>query len=209
MASSTADAGAGLGLDLEYLKFQISISSAGKLSAVTVSSNVKFDNVKILKSSDGYELWSQKMSVILDAMGFSEIVVLGIDPLPLVSAEELITIQLAHRQGLLVITQVVSNDTFGEIANLKNLHDMWIYLRMSYRRDSILSYVVALRSFMRIEQRISRAMVLMSECIFTFETEWNRLAHHSQSSAAGSSTYRKTLKDLFACQDAKRDVRLG
>jgi hypothetical protein len=100
-----------------------------------VSSNVKLDNVEVLKSSDGYELWSQKMSVIFEAMGLYEIVVTGIDPSPLASAEELITFQLAQRQGLLVIIQVVSNEIFGEIAKLKTPHDMWIYLRTSYRRE--------------------------------------------------------------------------
>jgi hypothetical protein len=77
-------------------------------------------------------------------MGLYEIVVSGIDPSLLASAEELITFQLAQRQGLLVIIQVVSNEIFGEIAKLKTPHDMWIYLRTSYRRESTLSYVFAL-----------------------------------------------------------------
>jgi hypothetical protein len=64
MSSSAADAAAGLDLDPEYLKFRHSISSSPKLSAVTVSSNVNLDKVEVIKSSDGCELWSQKMSVI-------------------------------------------------------------------------------------------------------------------------------------------------
>jgi hypothetical protein len=132
MSSSAADTAAGLGLDPEYLKFQQSISSSAKLSAVTVSSNVKLDTVEVLKSSDRYELWSQKMSVSFEGMGLYEIVVTGIDPSPLASAEELITVQLGQRQGLLVIIQVVSNEIFGEIAKLKTPHDMWIYLWTSY-----------------------------------------------------------------------------
>jgi hypothetical protein len=92
MSSSAADAAAGLGLDLEYLKFRQSISSSANLSAVTVSSNVKLDFVEVVKSSNSYELWSQKMSVIFEAMSLYEIVVSGIDPSPLASAEELITI---------------------------------------------------------------------------------------------------------------------
>jgi hypothetical protein len=90
MSSSAADAAAGLGLDLEYQKSRQLISSSAKLSAVTISSNVKLDNVEVLKSSDGYELWSQKMSGIFKAMGLYEIVVSGIDPSPLAAAEELI-----------------------------------------------------------------------------------------------------------------------
>jgi hypothetical protein len=70
MLSSAADAAAALGLDPEYLKFQQSISSSAKLSAVTVCSNVKLDNGEVLKSSDGDELWSQKISVIFEGMGF-------------------------------------------------------------------------------------------------------------------------------------------
>jgi hypothetical protein len=179
MSSSAADAAAGLGLDPEYLKFQQSISSSAKLLAVTISSNVKLDNVEVRKSSDGYELWSQQMSVIFEVMGLYEIVVLGIDPSPLASAEELITFQLVERQGLLVIIQVVSKKIFGEIAKLKTPHDMWIYLRTSYQSDFTLSYVFVLRSFMRIEQPISLAKVSQSEFISAFETEWNRIAHLS------------------------------
>jgi hypothetical protein len=59
-------------------------------------------------------------------MGLYEIVVSGIDPSPLVSAEELITFQCPQRQGLLVIIQVVSNEIFGEIAKLKTPHHKWI-----------------------------------------------------------------------------------
>jgi hypothetical protein len=96
MSSSAADATVGLRLDPEYLKFRQSISSSAKLWAVTVSSNVKLDNVEVVKSSDGYELWSQKMSDIFEAMGLYEIVVSGIDPSLLASAKELITFQIGQ-----------------------------------------------------------------------------------------------------------------
>jgi hypothetical protein len=97
MSSSAADAAAGFGLDLEYLKFRQSISSSAKLSAVTVFSNVNLDNVEVFNLSDGYEVWSQKMLVIFEVMGLYEIVVLGIDLSPLASGEELITFPLAQR----------------------------------------------------------------------------------------------------------------
>jgi hypothetical protein len=61
------------------VNFRKSISSFAKLVAVTVSSNVKLNNVEVLKSTDGYELWLQKMSVIFKLMGLYEIVVSGID----------------------------------------------------------------------------------------------------------------------------------
>jgi hypothetical protein len=86
---------------------------------------------------------------------------------------------------------------------------MWIYLRTSYRRDSILSYVFALRSFMRIDHRISPAKVSLSKFISAVETEWNRIAHLSQSSTASSSTDRKIEKDLFPCQEAIRSFLLA
>jgi hypothetical protein len=81
MSSSAADAVAGLGLDLEYLKFRQSISSLGKLSAVTVSSNIKLNTVEVLKSSDSYELWSQKMSPIFEAMGLYQDCYIGDRPI--------------------------------------------------------------------------------------------------------------------------------
>jgi hypothetical protein len=62
---------------------------------------------------------------------------------------------------------------------------------------------------MCIEQRINPAKVLPSEFISAFETEWKRIAHLSQSAAPGSSTYRKIMKDLFACQEAKRDFLIA
>jgi hypothetical protein len=62
---------------------------------------------------------------------------------------------------------------------------------------------------MRIEQRISPAKVSPWEFMSAFEPEWNRIAHLSQSSAAGSSTYRKIVKNLFACQEAKKDFLLA
>jgi hypothetical protein len=96
------------------------------LSAVTIVSNLKLDNSEVLKSSDGDEVWSQKMSVIFEVTGYYEIVVSGIDPSPLGSGEEVITFQLAYRQGLQVIIQVVSNENFSEIAKLKTPHDLWI-----------------------------------------------------------------------------------
>jgi hypothetical protein len=91
MSASAADAAAGLCFDPEFLKFQQSISSSTKLSAITFFSNVKLDNVEVLKSSYGYELRSQKMSVIFEAMSLYEIVVSGIDQSPLTSVQELIT----------------------------------------------------------------------------------------------------------------------
>jgi hypothetical protein len=87
MSSSTADPGAGLGLDPEYLKFPQSISLLEQLSPVTVSSNIKLDTIEVLKSSDCYEHWSQKMLVIFEAMALYEIGVSGIDPCPLASAK--------------------------------------------------------------------------------------------------------------------------
>jgi hypothetical protein len=56
MWSSAADAAAGLGLNPEYLKFWQSILSTAKLSTITVSSNIKVDNFKVLQMSDGYDL---------------------------------------------------------------------------------------------------------------------------------------------------------
>jgi hypothetical protein len=163
---------------------------------------------EVLKSSASYEVLSQKMLGIFDAMGLYEIGVSGIDPSPLASVEELITFQLEERQEHLVIIQVVSNEIFSKIAKLKTPHDIWIYIRTSYRRESTLFYIFVLRSFMPIEQRISLAKVSPSEFISAFETEWNRIAHLSQSSAAGSSPYRKIVEDLLACHEAKRDFCL-
>jgi hypothetical protein len=149
------------------------------------------------------------MLVIFEAMGLYEIVVLGIDLSRLTSTEELIIYQVAQRQELLIINQVVSNKIFGKIATLKTPHDMWFYLWMSYRCDSTLSYILELRSSMRIGQRISPAKVSLSEFISDFETQWNRITHLFQSSAAGSWTYHKIVTELFTCQELKRHFFLA
>jgi hypothetical protein len=54
--SSAADTSTGLGLNAEYIKFCYSILSGAKLSAIKISSNLKENNVEVIKSSDGYEL---------------------------------------------------------------------------------------------------------------------------------------------------------
>jgi hypothetical protein len=91
MSSSAADAAAGLGLDLEYLKFRQSISSSAKLSAITVSSNIKLDNVEVLSRPTAMNCGHQKMSVIFEGDGPVRNCCMGIDPSLLASAEELIT----------------------------------------------------------------------------------------------------------------------
>jgi hypothetical protein len=96
MSSSGTDATHGLGLDPEYLKYQQLMSSSATQSAVTISSNVKLDNIESLKWGEGYKLWSKKMMVIFEAMGLYEIVVMGIDPSPLVFVEEWIIFQLTQ-----------------------------------------------------------------------------------------------------------------
>jgi hypothetical protein len=96
MSSSAADSDSGLDLDPDYLKFRLWIWSVAKLSAITISSNVKLRNVEILKLSSHNTLWSQKMSAMFEVMWLYEIVVMGIHPSPLISAEELITFQLAR-----------------------------------------------------------------------------------------------------------------
>jgi hypothetical protein len=58
---------------------------------------------------------------------------------------------------------------------------------------------------MLIDQRVSPAKVSPLEFISAFDTEWKRIADLSQSSTTGSCTYRKIVKDLFTCQEAKRD----
>jgi hypothetical protein len=61
------------------------------LFAVTVSFNIKWDNVDVLNLSDGYELWSQNILVIVEAMGPFKLVLPGINLFALASVEEMIT----------------------------------------------------------------------------------------------------------------------
>jgi hypothetical protein len=124
MSSSAADAAAALDIDPEYLKFRQSISSLAKLSGVTVFSNIKLDDVDGLKSSDSYELWSQKILVIFEAIGYYEMIIKRIDLSPLGFAEDLSTFQLAHQQVPQAIIQVVSNIIFDKISRLQTLHDI-------------------------------------------------------------------------------------
>jgi uncharacterized protein YpbB len=94
MSSSSHDAVTGLSLYLESLKVQESISISDKLIAVTDSSNIKLEKVEVLKSFEGYNLWSHNMLVIFEAMRIAQIVLLAIDLSLFVSAAELITFHL-------------------------------------------------------------------------------------------------------------------
>jgi hypothetical protein len=118
MEFSAADAAAHLGLDAKYLKFRQSILSSVEASAALIL-NVILNNVATLSSTDNYSLWCQMMTVIFKTMGLHKILGTGIKLSPFVSAEELISFQQAQRQGLLVPIQVVSKETFGEIAKSK------------------------------------------------------------------------------------------
>jgi hypothetical protein len=109
-------------------------------------------------------------------MGQDKIVVPGIEPSPLSSEEELIYFPLGQQQGLLLTRQGMSNKMFTEITKLKILYDMWIYHRKCSICDTIFSYVFALGSLMRIEQRINLGKVLWWEFILGFQTEWNLIA---------------------------------
>jgi hypothetical protein len=209
ISCSPADPAAGLGLNPEFLKFLPSISSSAILSAVDVSSNVQLDNFEDLKFSDGYELGSHIMSVIIHAICINKIVVSSIDPSQLASSDVLVTFLLAPRQGLLAIIQVLCNEIFNKFDKFKSRHDIQIYLQISYRPNSGLLYICVLLAFICIKYRICSAKVSRSEYISTFEMDWNYIAHLLQSLAASSSMYRKTPKDLFSCQAVQRDFLLA
>jgi hypothetical protein len=151
MLTSVTDTGASLGLVLDYLKFLQSTLSSAKLLAISVSSNIKLDDVEVLKSSNRYAISSQKMLVIFEAIGLYEILVLGINSSLLASADKSITFQLAQQQRLRIIIQVLSNEIFGQIAKLTTPNDMRIYLRMSHKCNSTHFYIIALQSFLRIK----------------------------------------------------------
>jgi hypothetical protein len=103
MLSSPADTPVGLALKPDYPKFWQSISSSPKLSPSTNFSNIKLDIIEVLKLPDSYELWSQKMLVIIELKDLSESVLMGIDLRPLASVEESITFQISLGPGLLEI----------------------------------------------------------------------------------------------------------
>jgi hypothetical protein len=96
MSLSTANAATTHGVNPDSLNFKQLISSWVKSLAATGPSNVKSNISKASKSFNGYELWSPKLSIIFEVMYLDEIVVSGIDPLPVVSAEEFNSFQLAQ-----------------------------------------------------------------------------------------------------------------
>jgi hypothetical protein len=89
MSSSTTDAPTGFCFDPEDLECRQLISFSDNLLSVTILSNIKSDTVEVLKSSDGDELWTQKMSGSFPVMGIYKFVVSGVDPSGLASAEVL------------------------------------------------------------------------------------------------------------------------
>jgi hypothetical protein len=75
--------------------------------------------LKFLSHSIAINWVKKKISVIFELMGFYAIVVSGIDPSSLASAEKVTIFQLEQRQGFLDIIQVVSNNKFGKIPKFK------------------------------------------------------------------------------------------
>jgi hypothetical protein len=79
MSSSATDAATSLSLNLEYLKLWQSNSSSSQLSAITMFSNIKLNDIHILRLLDSHELWSQEILVILEILGLYEINISGFD----------------------------------------------------------------------------------------------------------------------------------
>jgi transposase InsO family protein len=158
---------------------------------------VKLDNIEILTGHDNYEDWAEQMTVVLDALQLSEIVIEG----RTVADNE----TALRSQALLLLIQVISKPIMKLVSKKRDPHLIWTYLRESYHRDTAFSFVQQIMNFTSLPTTYDPAEPL-GIFIDRFETEWARL----QSLTSGSTdTYRTKFREFLEEDKAKRDFLLG
>ena len=165
----------------------------------SLSNGVKLDRCPLLNGSDNYELWAQKISYALRAMGIYEFVIEGnpkyTDP----------TAANMKSQAYLVYMQAVSDNIFDQVSRMQDPHATWNYLRATYQRNSSSSLVSQMRKISELQT--STETTNPQTFIEKFEHEWSRmstLAHQTS-----TVDYRLTLRSLYNSDLYKRDMLLA
>jgi hypothetical protein len=168
---------------------------------------VKLDNIEILTGHDNYEDWAEQVTIVLDAMQLSEIVIEGSTLPDDASATEKAVAKARKSQALLLLIQVLSKPIIKLVAKKRDPHLIWAYLKESYHRDTAFSFVQQIMNFTSLPSTYDPSEPL-GTFIDKFETEWARLQSLTTGSTT-SDTYRTKFREFLEDDKAKRDFLLG
>jgi hypothetical protein len=170
---------------------------------------VKLDNIEILTGHENYDDWADQVTIVLDAMQLSEIVIEGKDLTDGADDDEKAVLKTLRSQALLVLIQLLSKPIMKIVAKKRDPHAIWKYLRETYRRDTAFSFVQQIMNFTSLPSSYDPSdPQAISEFIDRFETEWARLQSLTDGSN-DSDTYRTKFREFLEEDKAKRDFLLG
>ena len=89
---------------------------------------------------------------------------------------------------------------------IRDLYELWIYLKSHYYSDSPFSFVHQMHSLFTIGSSFDSSQPL-SDFIEKYESECALLS--TLSASGGESFYRNKLNDFLAYDEAKRDILLS
>ena len=160
------------------------------------------DNIAPLEGENNYEPWAQQLSMIFDAMGATEIVVDGYQP-PIGASEAEKT--FCAQEVVLALVQVISRPILLQIGRQRSPHNIWVYLRETYYKDSPLSFVHEICALNNLHSTMDPSTSI-SKFIDEYEVRWMRIHAFTSSATPGSgkAIYRTVLEN----QELKRDFLL-
>ncbi|RPB29273.1 hypothetical protein L211DRAFT_845258 [Terfezia boudieri ATCC MYA-4762] len=169
-------------------------------------SSVKIERLATLEGSKNYDLWSQQMLMVFDAIEATQVVVYGYRPPVTATAAEQAKHKHIETESLLLIIQVVSDQIMLQIGRHRSAHNIWQYLRKTYYRDTHLSFVHEIHAFNTLSSTLDSSQSI-SEFIDTFEIRWMRL--HTLTSNARPGSFKAAYRTLLELEEAKREYLLA
>jgi len=168
--------------------------------------SIKIEKLAVLEGFENYELWAQQLLMIFDALEGTHVVVDGYEPPPGASAAQLATHKHIATELLLLILQVVSQPVMLQIGRQRTAHNIWLYLRETYFKDSPLSFVNEIYAFNTVFTTLD-PMQSISKFIDEFEIRWMRL--HSYTSSARPGSFKAAYRTVLELEEAKREFLLA
>lgn len=166
---------------------------------------VKLSDITKLSGQDNYNVWASTMTIIWRALKVYDLVVEGKKPEKNSSAEELKAFESLKNYALTVYLQVVSPKLIEQIIELQDPHEMWIYLKQQFYRDTAFALVSQMRKLINLINAYDPSTPI-SDYIQHFESEWLTLHRMSK---ASTDSYRQFLSKFLEEDKAKRDFLLA
>lgn len=138
-------------------------------------------------------------------MNVYEIVVDGATPAEDAEQVEIGVYENLCNQAAAVYVQVVSPEILEKIVEIGHPHEMWIYLRGEYYRDTAFALVSQVSSLASLSVTYPSSSSI-GTFISQFEKEWVRMFKLAK---ASTDSYRQLFVKLLAEDKAKRDFLLG